>query len=51
MTLKFYIGRITVERTPLAGLLGFGFRFSFLLYGRKYRAFKRKIKEAKRRRS
>ena len=50
MTLKFYLGRITIERTPLADLLGFGFRFSFLMYGRKYWAFKRKIKEAKRRR-
>lgn len=50
MTLKFYLGWITVERTPLADLLGFGFRVGVLLYGRKYWAFKRKIKEAKRRR-
>lgn len=51
MTFKFFLGKITVERTLLAELLGFGFHLNVLLYGRKYWAMKRKIKEAKRRRA
>ena len=47
MTLKFYIGAMSIELGGSKVLGGIGFKIVFRVYGKRYYDFKRKVRKTK----